>query len=165
MTLNQAIKFLGKLIPNPSLGLPEKVFLFISRITPLISVDLLVKDEHDRILLSWRDDQFYGQGWHTPGGIVRFKESLEERIKRVAETEMGTMVKFDPTPVAINQVFHQGKIRGHFISFLYNCFLSSKFVPKNKGLKKTDSGYLQWHRTWPKNLIDIQKELYKDITL
>lgn len=33
MNIHETIKFLDKQIPNPSLGLPEEVFLFISRIT------------------------------------------------------------------------------------------------------------------------------------
>jgi len=44
MNIHEAIKFLDKQIPNPSLGLPEEVFLFISRTTPIVNVDLLIKD-------------------------------------------------------------------------------------------------------------------------
>ncbi len=165
MNTVQAIKYLEKQISNPLKGLPEQIFLFVSQLTPMVNVDLLIKDEHDRILLSWRDDEYTGTGWHIPGGIVRFKETLEERIKKVAKTEIGTMVKFDPVPVAINQVIYSGKTRGHFISFLYKCFLSGKFIPKNTGLKKTDNGYLQWHQSWPKNLIDIQKKIYENYLL
>ena len=59
-----------------------------------IYIDMLVqhiKDENERTLLSWRDDQFTGSGWHVPGGIVRFKETMEARLGKVAETEIGTL--------------------------------------------------------------------------
>ena len=162
MNIAQAIKYLEKQIKNQSRGLPQEIFFFISGLTPLVNVDLLIQDERKRILLAWRDDQYTGTGWHIPGGIVRFKETLEKRVQKVAEKEIGIMVKFDPVPVAINQVIISRRIRGHFISFLYRCFLSSKFIPKNRGLTKNDNGCLMWHRSWPKNLIDIHKKMYKN---
>lgn len=161
MDTNEAIKFLDKHIPNPSLGLPKEVFLFISRLTPMVNVDLLIKDEKGRILLSWRDDTFHEPGWHVPGGVVRFKEKLEKRIQKVAKTEIGTVVKFDPIPLAVNQIICDYNTRGHFISLLYKCFLSSKFIPKNKGLKKSDNGYLMWHDFSPIKLIKVH-EMYRN---
>src|SRR5258705_8683005 len=55
-------------------ALPEELFLFISRITPLINVDLLIQDYGKGTLLTWRSDRFFGPGWHVPGGIIRHKE-------------------------------------------------------------------------------------------
>ena len=161
MNVNDTIKFLEKQISNYSEGLPEEVFLFISRLTPIVNVDLLIKDENGRILLSWRDDQFAGTGWHIPGGIVRFKENLEERLLTVAKTEIGTVVEFDPVPIAINQIVCKSNTRGHFISILYRCFVSSKYIPNNKGLSKKDTGYLMWHESCPKNLVNVHKKIYK----
>lgn len=160
MNIPEAIEFLDKQILNPSSGLPEDVFLFISRITPMINVDLLTKDENGRTLLSWRDDQYVGKGWHLPGGIVRFKEKLETRILKVAEKELGTVVEFDPVPIAINQIICEHNTRGHFISILYKCFLSSKYIPKNIGLTPKDVGYLKWHDSCPENMVKVH-EIYR----
>ena len=161
MKIKEAIKFLEDQIKNPSVGLPEEIFLFITRLTPMVNVDLLIKNEKGQTLLSWRNDKGYKQGWHIPGGIVRFKETLEKRIKKVAETEIGTTVKFDPDPIAVNQVIINYKNRGNFISFLYKCFLPAKFISKNAGLVPKDNGYLKWHQTCPKNLIKVHKKIYK----
>jgi ADP-ribose pyrophosphatase YjhB (NUDIX family) len=127
---------------------------------PMVNVDLLIKDETGRTLLSWRDDQYAGTGWHIPGGIVRFKENLEERLLKVAETEIGAPVEFEAVPIAINQLFCDFDTRGHFISILYRCFLSNKFVPKNTGLSNKDPGYLKWHNSCPANLIKMH-EIYR----
>jgi ADP-ribose pyrophosphatase YjhB (NUDIX family) len=159
MKTNEAIKALEKKIGNPRQGLPKEIFLFVSRVTPLVNVDLLIKDEKGRTLLSWRDD-IHGRGWHIPGGIVRYKEKLETRLLKVAETEIGAEIKFEPKPLEINELTCAHETRGHFIAFLFKGFLSSKFVPENKGLKKTDPGYLKWHTTCPKNLIKIHN-IYK----
>lgn len=157
MNIHKVIEFLDKQILNPSLGLTEEIFLFVSRLTPMVNVDLLIKDEKGRTLLSWRDDKYAGVGWHIPGGIVRFKETFETRIQKVAENEVGTNVQFNPVPIAVNQIFCENDSRGHFISLLFKCFLSNKFIPKNTGLKKNDNGYLMWHEFCPANLIKVHK--------
>jgi len=157
MDIKEVIKFLDNEISNPSLGLPKEIFLFISRTTPLVNVDLLIKDENNRTLLSWRDDQYAGKGWHVPGGIVRFKEKLEGRLQKVAKKEVGRTVKFDPIPIKMSQMICQNNTRGHFISILYKCFLPSKFIPENKGLLNKDAGYLMWHDSCPENLLKVQK--------
>lgn len=161
MNIADAIAFLDKDVLNPSAGLPDEVFFYISRVTPLVNVDLLIKDERGRTLLSWRNDQYAGKGWHLPGGIVRFKEKLETRVKKVAETEIGTSVDFNPNPIAINQIIHnQRKIRGHFISILYKCSLTADFVPENKGISNNDAGYLMWHADCPNDLLKFH-DIYR----
>ena len=160
MTVNEAIEFIEKQIPDPTKGLLEEVFLLVTRITPMINVDLLIKDENNRTLLSWRNDVFHQPGWHVPGGIIRYKETFETRIKKVAEIEIGTVVKFDPVPIALNQIILEQKNRGHFISLLYKCFVPSTFVPENKGLSENDAGYLKWHKFCPDNLLKVQ-DIYR----
>lgn len=152
--------------PEPSQGLSDELFYFISRTTPLINVDLLIQDKLGRTLLSWRDDPYAGTGWHIPGGIVRFKEHLENRILKVAETELGAAVTFDPVPIAISQFIHEKtEVRGHFISLLFRCFLSPDFQPRNEGVTPEEHGYLAWHRNCPDNLISVHNVYRKFITV
>ena len=161
MNLNDAINFLDQHIINPSEGLPDDIFYFISRTTPLVNVDLLIQDEDHRTILAWRDDVYAGTGWHVPGGIVRFKETFESRIYRVAETEIGAAVTLDPEPLVVNQLIHNNhQNRGHFISILYKCFLSKTFNPENRGLGISDAGYIMWHETCPDNMIAYH-EIYR----
>ena len=161
MNIAEAIAVLDKHVPNPSAGLPDEVFFYISKTTPLVNVDLLIRDENGRALLSWRNDQYSGKGWHLPGGIVRFKETLETRVKKVAETEIGVNISFDTIPMALNQIIHPERdIRSHFISILYKCFLPSTFIPENKGLSNEDAGYLMWHDFCPGNLLKCH-EMYR----
>lgn len=158
MNINEAINFLDKCVPDPKKGLPDEVFYYISRTTPLINADLLIKDEKGRSLLGWRDDKYTGRGWHVLGGIIRFKETFETRIKKVAQSEVGAEVEFDPKPIAINEIInHKDEIRGHFISLLYKCFLPSSFVPENKNLAETDPGFLKWHEKCPDDLLEWHK--------
>lgn len=166
MNIADAIAVLDKELPDPSMGLPDEVFYYISKTTPLVNVDLLIHDENGRTLLSWRDDQYAGTGWHVPGGIVRFKETLETRVKKVAENEIGIDIDFGTNPIAVNQLIHHERDkRSHFISILYKCFLSSTFIPENKGLSHEDVGYLMWHDRCPDNLIKYHDIYRKYISI
>ena len=164
MKLADAVAVLDRAVPNPSEGLPDDVFYYISRTTPLINVDLLIKDEKGRTLLAWRSDQFCGAGWHIPGGIIRFKEAIETRVQKVAEREIGRQVDYDPAPIKISEMVHPGRAdRSHFISLLFQCRLPSSFVPENKGLGPHDAGYLQWHDGCPADLIKFHQMHYEHL--
>ena len=159
--MDDIIKALEQCIPNSREGLPQEVFEFISRLTPMVNVDLLVKDGRGT-LLSWRDDEYSGPGWHVPGGIVRFKEDFATRIEKVAETELGTIVEFGTDPVAINQVFCDHDTRGHFISFLFECSVAKDYEPDNGELSENDVGYMRWHKSCPDNIVKVH-EMYRGL--
>ncbi|QER42859.1 NUDIX hydrolase [Thermodesulfobacterium sp. TA1] len=162
MTLKELIEKIESFIANPSEGLPEEIFLLISRITPLINVDLLIKNEKNETLLTWREDKYYGPGWHVPGGIIRYKEKIEERINKVALIELGAKVEFEAEPLCINEIIVERKERGHFISLLYKCKLLSPPSEKikYKGFGRPKNGEWMWHKGCPKNLIKVH-HIYK----
>ena len=156
MDLRAAIAFIESEVGDPSRGLPEEVFLFASRIVPMINIDLLIKDEDGRTFLSWRDDEFAGKGWHIPGGIIMVKEKAEERIKKVIEKEIDDLpVEYEKEPMAINEIVHSRPTRGHFISLLYRAFLSKKYRINIGGQRKGERGFLKWHRGSPDDLIPV----------
>lgn len=160
--LNRLIAELRAHIANPRQGLPQEVFYLVSELTPLVNVDLLIRNAAGQTLLTWRADQFYGPGWHVPGGILRFKESFAQRIREVARLELGAQVEFDPSPLWVREITAPNRdVRGHFISHLHACRLTtppatelkfSRSVPKH--------GQWEWHDTCPQNLIAAH-EVYR----
>ena len=140
-------------------GLPEELFLFVSRITPLINVDLLIRDDDDRTLLTWRSDRFYGPGWHVPGGIIRYKETAADRIRIVAERELGAIVEFDASPIFIHEsIDFSRRDRGHFISLLYKCRLASGLDPQRRYSREVSlPNQWEWHERCPRDLIPEQR--------
>ena len=163
MEIKQVIESLESFIKNPKEGLPEDIFLFVSRIVPIINVDLLIKNEQNQTLRTWRDDEYSPPGWHIPGGIIRYKETISNRINAVAKNELGARIKFKKEPLAINEVIHppKRKNRGHFISLLYKCRLVSPLDKKleyKKGIPK--QGQWAWHSKCPENIISVHK-MYK----
>ena len=121
--------------------------------------DLLVKNKLGQTLLTWRDDKFYGPAWHIPGGIIRFKEKIEDRINKVAENDLGCEVKFCTTPLDIREMMNKDRdIRGHFISMLYSC----EIVGNPDNLKRSldnnpQHGQWAWHEEAPQNLLRVHE--------
>lgn len=74
---------------SPEKGLGEELFLFVSSLVPIVNVDLLVFNSKGQFLLTRRNDSHCGNGWHVPGGCVRLKETFDERIREVANLELG----------------------------------------------------------------------------
>lgn len=162
MEIAKRIKALESLIKNPKEGLGEEIFLFASRIMPLINVDLLIKNDRGQKLLTWRNDIYCLTGWHIPGGIIRYKEKIADRIKKVAKNELGTRVKFKKEPLTVKEIMHPArKNRGHLISLLYECVLTSppeKNLEYKKGIPKP--GQWIWCAECPENIIPAHR-MYK----
>lgn len=152
---------------DPTEGLPYEVFEWISSMVPIANVDLLIFNDKNEILLSWRDDEYFGKGWHLPGGCIRFKETLEERIQKTAESEIGTRVITNYEPIATREVI-VGKgqnapiKRAHHIAVLYECYLPDGFEIANEGKDEKTAGYLKWFSEIPENILQVH-EVYFDI--
>jgi ADP-ribose pyrophosphatase YjhB (NUDIX family) len=161
--MKQATDTIDSLIRDPRRGLPEDLFLLASRITPMVNVDLLIKNDEGQTLLTWRDDGYWMPGWHIPGGIIRYQESMAERIHAVARTELGAEVAFEPAPLAIKEIINPfRRVRGHFISFLYQCSLKSG--PDHKRQSRSGEPQINqwmWHGTCPRNIIPVH-EMYRE---
>jgi colanic acid biosynthesis protein WcaH len=157
--LQDAIALIDELVPNSRAGLPEALFLLVSRLTPLINVDLLIENEAGEKLLVWRHDRFYGPGWHIPGGIVRFKETMAERLAKVALSEVGCEATVIGECLRITEMRHVDRdVRGHFVSHLFRCRLSGE--PDSKLRAMVDSpnaGEWAWFRSAPESLIQQHK--------
>jgi 8-oxo-dGTP diphosphatase len=152
-----------KLLTNPKKGLPEDFFLFLTRVTPMVNVDLCIKDKKKGILLTWREKgEKTKAGWHFPGGIIRYKERKITRVQKVAQNELNAKVKINLRPLMVNEIILNQKNRSHFISFLYKCNLitSPKISEYRKG--PVLRGMYKWFKKCPKNLIQTHK-IYKDL--
>lgn len=142
-------------LQTPEQGLPDEIFDFVASVVPLVNVDLLIENEKHQILLAWRDDG-KNLGWHIPGGVLRFKETFQERIQKTALREIGCQVEIDDTPLKISEIILPYQRRGHAISFLYRCWLSARYEIDNAFRDRQTDGFLEWHDTVPE-LVEGQK--------
>lgn len=148
-------------------GIPEKVFLAISTLMPVPNVDLLIQDKSNRILLSWRDDMYFGKGWHIPGGCIRFKETMLERVQETAILELNSKVDINPVPIAVRDVIvgkgeKDPRVRAHHLAILFECRLPEQYCINNLGKTERDAGYLKWFRRIPDNILKVH-DCYRDI--
>src|SRR5258708_12556975 len=104
MTVETDLENILANMSDPRNGLPDEVFHFIRKVTPLINVDLLIRRD-GRALLAWREDE-YDKGWHIPGGIVRFREAFHARIDAVALTKIAATLESEPFPSNLHQLPH-----------------------------------------------------------
>jgi ADP-ribose pyrophosphatase YjhB (NUDIX family) len=141
-------------------GIGEDLFLSISQLTPIINVDLFVKNKHNEILLTWRSDEYYGPGWHVPGGVLRYKETLMERAKKVAINELGLDLCKIYGPKAHHEAFNFTRnIRGHFISFIFMVSIDNNPPKKKQAGKSPNQGEWKWFKKCPDNFINNQNFL------
>jgi ADP-ribose pyrophosphatase YjhB (NUDIX family) len=156
MRLEEHIAAIEAAVADPRGGLPEPIFRLLARLTAMVNVDLLVRNDRRETLLTWRQDDLY-RGWHIPGGIIRYKERMETRVAEVARAELGAAVTIKgAAPVAMNEIIHlDRKARGHFIAFLFECEL---VTPLDETLEyhggEPQHGQWAWHATYPPDMID-----------
>ena len=148
-------------IDDPRRGLPEEVFRFVSRITPLPNVDLLIQDRDRGTLLTWREDELFGTGWHLPGGVIRYKETAEQRVRACARAELGADVAPESAPLAVTEGIADRRTRGHHIALLYRCRLLGGPDPSRRAGTRPEPGRWQWHSRCPADLLELQRPYAK----
>ena len=142
------------------------LYHFCSALMPSVNVDVILRDEEDRFLLSWRDDEFYGPGWHVPGGVLRHKETLASRVVHVLNRELSIesvgLADHLSNPAQLREIFHPERcVRGHFLSILFDLKLS-QVNPDLKQQQVISNGRIEFFRVPPKNLIKEHARLYGD---
>jgi len=141
-------------LPEVRDGLPEEVLQFVSRLTPLVNVDLLIKDSQGRTLLTWRDDDFFGPGWHLPGSIIRYKERALDRVNLCARVELGAEVDSEIEPVCVVEGISKAVTRGHHVSLLYRCrLLTPPDESRRAAAVPPNAGQWRWHAGCPADLL------------
>ena len=67
----------------------DEQFLKIIRLTPLVAVDLIIKNQVGEVLLGKRINRPAQGYWFVPGGRIRKNETIESAISRISLCELG----------------------------------------------------------------------------
>ncbi len=70
--------------------LPADTFRTVVASTPLVSIDLLVRDGEGRYLVGQRRNPPARGSWFVPGGRIRKNERLADALARLCEEELGS---------------------------------------------------------------------------
>ena len=63
----------------------DELVLKIIDATPLISIDLIILNSNDEILLGKRNNRPAKGYWFVPGGRIRKNETLKQALSRIAK--------------------------------------------------------------------------------
>jgi colanic acid biosynthesis protein WcaH len=70
--------------------IPQDVFKLIVEHTPLVSIDLIVRNEGGHMLLGMRRNRPAQDCWFVPGGRIAKNEPMAQAFLRITRDELGT---------------------------------------------------------------------------
>lgn len=97
---------MAKLTPHDFLGVVTH--------TPLVSIDLIVRDIEGRYLLVRRVNRPAQGFWFVPGGRIRKNESFDEAFARLVREELGieSLGRSDATLFGVYEHFYEDNFSG-----------------------------------------------------
>lgn len=75
--------------------LSDETFLNIIKNTPLVSIDILVKNNKNEILLGMRTNEPAKGFYFTPGGRIKKNEAIRNAFSRIMKTEININSSID----------------------------------------------------------------------
>lgn len=73
--------------------LSDLEFKEVIKNTPLISIDLIIKNNKEEILLGYRKNAPAKDNWFVPGGRIWKNETLDNAFKRITKSELGQEIE------------------------------------------------------------------------
>ncbi|MEO7403196.1 MAG: GDP-mannose mannosyl hydrolase [Burkholderiales bacterium] len=73
--------------------LPREIFATVVRHTPLVSIDLVVRDASGRMLVGWGRNRPARESWFVPGARIAKDESLDAAFRRISHAELGRVIE------------------------------------------------------------------------
>lgn len=118
--------------------LPDQVFKTVIQSTPLISIDLVVRNEENQVLLGKRLNAPAKGFWFVPGGRVQKDENIDQAFIRLVNQELGinsSITKKDSNFLGIYEHFYEDNFyeedfTTHYIVMGYEIKISQSLIEK-----------------------------------
>lgn len=126
--------------------LDELTFHTVVKSTPLISIDLIVRDQNGSVLLGQRLNRPAQGYWFVPGGRVLKDERLADAFRRLTEVELGVGFEIsDARYLGLYEHFYDdsaldAEVSTHYVVNAFELTLTAELVSLPK---EQHSGY-QW---------------------
>lgn len=72
--------------------LPKDDFISLLKNGPLVSIDLIIKNQSGEILLGYRNNFPAKNYWFVPGGRIYKNRRIDEEFMRITQTELGIAI-------------------------------------------------------------------------
>lgn len=114
--------------------LPDETFKSLIQHTPLISIDLIVRNEKGEVLLGKRINAPAKGYWFVPGGRVRKDETLDDAFVRLIREELGIesgITRADTKFLGVYEHFYDDnvfddEVSTHYVVLAYHFPLGQK---------------------------------------
>ncbi|MCK5664072.1 MAG: GDP-mannose mannosyl hydrolase [Thiotrichaceae bacterium] len=114
------------------MNLVNEKILHIIDTTPLVSIDLIIKNSEQQVLLGKRVNRPAKDFWFVPGGRIRKNERLADAVKRISVHELGFVLEKNAGKMlgAYDHIYPDNfldhpKINTHYVALGYEFQLSS----------------------------------------
>ena len=119
---------------EPAIKLNRDDFAQIVKNTPLISIDLIVRNKEREVLLGLRNNEPARGFWFVPGGRILKDERMAQAFRRIGRDELGTELEISDGKFLgvfehlYDENFHQETGFGtHFVVLAYEIINSGRF--------------------------------------
>lgn len=139
--------------------LSDPVFSIVIDATPLVSLDLIVRNSAGQILLGERMNRPAQGYWFVPGGRIRKMESLSSAFERLTREELGIRFELaDAVLLGPFDHFYQDSVFGdspstHYVAIAYE-LLAGDLINDLQALPQQQHGRYRWF---------IEEELLADV--
>ncbi|GAB1855837.1 GDP-mannose mannosyl hydrolase [Flavobacteriaceae bacterium MHTCC 0001] len=115
--------------------LSKKEFIAVINNTPLVSIDIIIRDSDDRILMGFRTNEPAKNYWFVPGGRILKNESNKDAFERIVEKELGHKFKFEEAKLlnAYNHFYETNfanapNVETHYVVLAYELFATGEQI-------------------------------------
>ncbi|RJG04722.1 GDP-mannose mannosyl hydrolase [Noviherbaspirillum cavernae] len=128
--------------------------------TPLVSIDLIVRNARGEVLLGYRRNRPAQNCWFVPGGRIRKNEASQDALRRIAQAELGVALD-DGRLLGVFDHFYEDNYFGmaelstHYVVIAMECEL-----PAGSSLRADEQhDELRW---WPVDALLASTEVHEN---
>lgn len=120
-------------------------FLHIVDATPLVSIDLILRNEYGEALLGQRTNRPAQGFWFVPGGRIRKNERIADALQRISLCELGIAVSEVKLLGAFDHIYPDNLLGAPGVNTHYVVLGMTATLAKNSRFKTDDQhSALKW---------------------
>lgn len=127
--------------------LTDDQFLRIVEATPLVSIDLIIRNPRGEVLLGRRLNRPAKDSWFVPGGRIRKNERVREALRRISQRELGVLIEQADLLGVFDHIYEDNFLGAPGVNTHYVVLGYAAALPQDAVLTPDDQhGEFKW---WP----------------